>query len=102
MVSALRPLPRSLDPLPEESLPGYLLRLAHHLDLSPSRVAQLTGLLDGPRAMPASRMFALTPEQTETFARATRLSTAEVPALTLVSLAARYPPLDPGFSGRQR
>ncbi|GGN30145.1 hypothetical protein GCM10011609_87710 [Lentzea pudingi] len=38
----------------------------------------------------------------ETFARATRLSTTEVTALTLASFSARYPPLDPGFSGRQR
>ena len=28
----LSPLPRSLDPLPDEVLPGYLLRLAHRLD----------------------------------------------------------------------
>jgi hypothetical protein len=30
----LSPLPRSLDPLPDESLPGYLLRLAHRLGLA--------------------------------------------------------------------
>ncbi|GGN30142.1 hypothetical protein GCM10011609_87700 [Lentzea pudingi] len=41
---ATRPLPRSLDSLPRESLPGYLLRLAHRLDLSPARVGALTGL----------------------------------------------------------
>lgn len=101
-MSEFQPLPRSLDPLLEESLPGYLLRLAHRLDLSPARVAQVTGLLDSPRAIPTSRMFALAPDRAEAFARATRLSAAEVTALTLVSLAARYPPLDPGFSGRQR
>lgn len=37
------PLPRSLDPLPDEALPGYVLRLAHRLGLSPARVLRLTG-----------------------------------------------------------
>jgi hypothetical protein len=43
-MASLSPLPRSLDPLPDESLPGYLLRLAHRLGLAPIRVMQLTGL----------------------------------------------------------
>jgi len=43
-VTAVQPLPRSLDPLPGESLAGFLLRLAHRLDLAPGRVAVLTGL----------------------------------------------------------
>jgi len=43
----LSPLPRSLDPLPDESLPGYLLRLAHRLGLAPARIMQLTGLTAG-------------------------------------------------------
>jgi hypothetical protein len=47
-------------------------------------------------------MFALDADQTEVFARATHLTTPEVTALTLVSLADRYPPLDLAFSGRQR
>ena len=38
------PLPRSLDPLPDESLPGYVLRLAYRLGLAPLRILQLTGL----------------------------------------------------------
>ena len=38
------PLPRSLDPLPDESLPGDLLRLEHRLGLAPARIMQLTGL----------------------------------------------------------
>jgi hypothetical protein len=32
-------------PLPDESLLGFLLRLAHRLDTSPLRLAQATGLL---------------------------------------------------------
>ena len=43
-MDTLSPLPRSLDPLPAESLPGYLLRLAHRLGLAPARIMQLTGL----------------------------------------------------------
>ena len=34
----LSPLPRSLDPLADESLPGYMLRLAHRLGLTPIRI----------------------------------------------------------------
>src|SRR6266508_4985161 len=39
-----RPLPRSLDPLADESLPGFLLRLAYRLGISPARLVTLTGL----------------------------------------------------------
>lgn len=99
----LRVLPRSLDPLPLESLPGYLLRLAHRLDLPPLRIAALTGLIPPQgTAVPASRLFALEPAMAETFSRTTRLSTTEVTALTLTRFSDRYPPLDPQFSGRKR
>lgn len=37
-------LPRSLAPLPNESLLGFLLRLSHRLDTSPLRLAKATGL----------------------------------------------------------
>ena len=47
LADKLSPLPRSLDPLPDESLPGYLLRLAHRLGLAPARIMQLTGLTAG-------------------------------------------------------
>ena len=103
MTATVRLLPRSLAPLAGESLVGYLLRLAHRLDLSPARVAVLTGLADAHRpSIPASRLLALTPDHAATFARATHLSTAEVTALTLISFADRYPPVNPAFSGRQR
>jgi hypothetical protein len=99
----VRPLPRSLDPLVGESFVGYLLRLAHRLDLSPARVAVLTGLADAHQpSIPAGLLLALTPDHAAAFARATHLSTAEVTALTLISFADRYPPVNPAFSGRQR
>jgi len=46
-MDTLNPLPRSLDPPPDEALPGYLLRLAHRLGLAPARIMQLTGLTAG-------------------------------------------------------
>ena len=90
----VRPLPRSLDPLPDESLPGYLLRLAHRLSLTPARLAVLTGL-QTPKAPPAvvsSRsLFRLAGPVRDTFALATRLTPAEVDGLCLDSLRDRYP-----------
>jgi hypothetical protein len=99
----LTPLPRSLDPLPAESLPGYLLRLAHRLELSPTRLTVLTGLSTGEQSSTASSIVLFLPPDTAArFAHATRLSTAEVAELTLAGLAPRYPPLDLQATGRSR
>lgn len=96
------PLPRSLDPLPDESLPGYVLRLAHRLGLSPAKLEQATGLARPHSGARASNMLALPPDTASAFAHATRLSTAEVAALTLDSLATRYPPVDLARAGQRR
>jgi TniQ len=98
-MAAIRPLPRSLDPLPDESLAGFLLRLAHRLDLAPGRVAVLTGLgWQYPRrstvVVPADRLLRLDTATAAAFARATRLHPDEVTGLILGSLGGRYPPLD--------
>jgi hypothetical protein len=95
----IRPLPRSLDPLPGESLPGYILRLAHRLDRAPGRIAILTGLsrqIPGRSAttVPTGRMLHLDTTTAATFAHATRLASQEVAGLCLNSLRDRYPPLD--------
>jgi TniQ/Integrase core domain len=95
----VRPLPRSLDRLPDESLPGYVLRLAHRLDLAPGRIAQLTGQPAAPATArhpedPAVRMLHLDTATAATFANATRLSALEVAGLCLDRLRSRYPPLD--------
>jgi hypothetical protein len=97
-MTSIRRLPRSLDPLPDESLPGYLLRLSHRLELSPLRLGRATGLALPNAGIPASCMLALRPDTIERFARATRLSTAETTSLTLASLSSRYPPVNTGFS----
>jgi hypothetical protein len=98
------PLPRSLDPLPAESLAGFVLRLAHRLDMSPIRLAITTGLDHGRRqsTLASSVILALDPQVTATFAHACRLTTAEVTDLTLASLASRYPPLDLQTAQRRR
>jgi TniQ len=99
----IRPLPRSLDPLPHESLPGYLLRLAHRVALSPARLATLTGLNAGsssPTMISTEPLFRLPPQIRDTFARATRLTPAEVDGLCLDSLGGRYRLPQSVFGGR--
>ena len=94
-------LPRSLDPLPQESLPGFVLRLAHRLERTPGRIAWLTGLAPptrmGSEQVPASMMLYLDPHVATRFARATRLTRAEVADLCMNRYSARYLPLD--FAG---
>jgi hypothetical protein len=49
----LRTLPRSLDPLEDESLRGYLLRLAHRYGASPSEIAAheaMAPIIDGAKS----------------------------------------------------
>ena len=87
-----RPLARSLDPLPGESVGGYLLRLACRLRLSPIRLARLTG---GTRHLTTSQLgrTLLLDLDVQGFAHATRLSNDEAAALTLIPWADRYLPV---------
>jgi len=97
-VTPIRPLPRSLDPLPDESLPGYLLRLSHRLSLAPARLVFLTGLStqQGVRShAPVGQLVHLDPATRDAFAQATRLTTGEAADLCLSALAERYPPAAP-------
>ena len=90
----LSPLPRSLDPLPDESLPGYLLRLAHRLGLAPARIMQLTGLTagrDGRQPARRSLMLHLDEAPAGAFARVTRLTGTETAGLCMSSMSGRYP-----------
>lgn len=92
-----QPLPRSLDPLPDESLSGYVLRLAHRLECSPARIVELTALgnyrNDRVVALPAHLLVGLRTPVAANFAAVTRLTSAEVAALGLRRYADVYPPL---------
>jgi hypothetical protein len=100
----LSPLPRSLDPLPDEALPGYLLRLAHRLGLAPARVMQLTGLTgsrDSHQPARRSLMLHLDEAPAGAFARVTRLTAAETTQLCISSMSGRYPWAAPLATGDQ-
>lgn len=87
------PLPRSLVPLPGESLTGFVLRLAHRLDRSPGEIAVRTGLARKTAVTSARHLVALDSGYREDFAAATRLSVAEADALTLRRYVHSYPQL---------
>jgi TniQ len=86
-----RPLPRSLDPIPGESLGGYLLRLSWRLRVSPLQLARLTGCAGGGPAVIRRRL--LLDLDAQRFAQATRLSAGEASSLGIASWADRYPPI---------
>ncbi|MFF2381831.1 TniQ family protein [Streptomyces sp. NPDC058108] len=98
----LRPLARSLPPLPDESLPGFLLRLAFRLDTSPSELAVRTGLTDRPQmaVLPLPLLISLSAERRHTFARMIKATDAEVAAMQLDIHSSRYPPAQPSATGR--
>jgi hypothetical protein len=90
------PLPRSLNPLPDEALPGYLLRLSYRLEQSPGLIAAITGLIQSARlsAIPGGLLLQLNTAEDRRFSHACRLTPHEATGLCLTSLASRYPPLD--------
>lgn len=85
-------LPRSLRPLPGESLAGYLLNLAFRLKLSPGEVACRVGLFThhGYTSLNLQFAIALPPEREETFAAATGLPRESVTALTCATYEGRW------------
>jgi hypothetical protein len=93
--SAMQPLPRSLDPLHDESLVGYVLRLAYRAGSTPAEVTVRTGLrrteLSGLSLRP---LHDLDPGQLQKFSTATSLTPSEARGLLLAGLAPRYGPLD--------
>ncbi|MGP3683956.1 TniQ family protein [Streptomyces sp. IBSNAI002] len=95
-----RPLARSLDPLPGESLAGFLLRLSYRMGVTPHRLAMLCGLACRSDSIPQEQLRGLSPEATEQLAWVAHLSTPEVQALTLLELTKAYPPLARLRTGR--
>lgn len=101
--TTLRPLLRSLDPLPDETLSGYVLRLSHRLCIAPAQLVKRTGLGTSTDAgtkvfrIAMSSVFRLEREREERFTHTTRLSPDEVQALLLAPLGHRYGPLNPRY-----
>lgn len=86
------PLPRSLDPLPGESLKGFLLRLSYRLHVAPLELARLVGCTSGRKTKRIGYQF-LFDLDVARLAQVTRLTAAEAESLTAVSWASRYPPI---------
>ncbi|QFQ98377.1 TniQ family protein [Streptomyces phaeolivaceus] len=96
MAGRLRLLPRSLDPLEDESIHGYLLRLAHRFGAAPLEIAVRTGLVDPVPArnrIPVRLLHDLDERRLDAFARATRLTRDEARGLLTAPLGERYGPL---------
>lgn len=89
-----RPLPRSLVPLPGESLPGFLLRLSCRLNQPPARIAELTGLaMDGPCGTPVIVLAGVPEAARGEFTRMTRLTSDQVAGLGTGAWQERYGPV---------
>jgi hypothetical protein len=86
-----RPLGRSLDPLPDEDLGGYLLRLSVHLAMAPLSLARHLGLIARrPSEFNRKLLFTL---DVEGLATMTRLTPQEARGLTLLGWQDRYLPI---------
>jgi len=89
----IRPLPRSLPPLPDESLPGFLMRLSYRLEASPADLAHATGLTRSASANGSVSHIIHMPEDVRTrFARTVKTTEDEVTGMLLSPLGLRYPP----------
>lgn len=89
---AIRPLPLSLAPIPDESLPGYLMRLAHRYGISPNDLARILGLNRGSQStVPLNHFLGLDSEAVNRISYMTRQTPAEVQRLTYADLQGTYP-----------
>jgi TniQ len=101
-VSRLSPLPCSLDPLPHETLTGFLLRLSCRFECAPSRLSQLCGLSERADRLPKDYLIELPAERATGFEHSSRLTAGEVAGLALRRYAATYPPLASARAGSSR
>lgn len=93
-------LPRSLVPLPGEDLLGFILRLAHRLDLTPAELFRQTALLAANRTSAPSRlMLMLDGDELTAFRSATGMSARAADQLTLRPYVNRYPPVAEALLG---
>ncbi|MEW1914194.1 TniQ family protein [Kitasatospora sp. NPDC085895] len=86
---------RCLVPLPDESLPGFALRLGHRLHLPPGHILWRLGLLGAQTTAtiaPSGRLFFIDPVRRERLARIIGTTAQTVDQLTLHPLARRFPP----------
>jgi hypothetical protein len=86
-----RPLGRSLDPLADEELGGYMLRLSEHLSMTPLGLARHLGL-PAKSVSQFNRKLLLTLDADD-FATQARLTPDEADGLTLLGWRDRYPPI---------
>ncbi|MFE9725345.1 TniQ family protein [Streptomyces sp. NPDC005794] len=105
-MNRIRPLPRSLDPLPDETLTGFILRLAHRTGTTPGEITIRTGLAPHdrpglPTRLPLGSLHHLNDEHVTTFADVTHLTPGEVTGLLLAPLGDRYGPLNPALTPRR-
>ncbi|MFJ8769538.1 TniQ family protein [Streptomyces clavifer] len=95
------PLPRSLDPVAGELLPGYLLSLSHRIGIPPGDLAHQCGLLQANRIL-TQPLVRLDADQARQIATICRLETAEVHGLTLAGQAPGYSPLGTIYLGQRQ
>jgi hypothetical protein len=91
-----RPLPRSLAPLPGESLPGFFLRLSCRLGQPPARIAELTGLAPDGRSgasLPVTLLAGIPEPARRTFTFMTRLDAGQAAQLGMSAWRERYAPV---------
>jgi hypothetical protein len=101
----LRELPRSLAPLDDESLPGYLLRLSCRLHVPVADAAVRTGLVNRTGAtstvfLPIRLVHRIDDDPLDRFARTARLTAAEATSLLASPLGDRYGPLNAELMSR--
>lgn len=98
------PLPRSLDPLPRESLPGFLLRLSYRLGIAPLDLAARYGLgskLATTFTFPSRYLLQVDPGLAEIVARSLRLTVSEIHNLTLAHQSPGFPPAQTDYLGKK-